>query len=111
DIPEPQISLELFSALAAHPKSAYNEVHHIFNKTHPDSPLHSYWVIKSHLKKLSGITQIEMDMCPNSCITFTCPFANLQQCPECAECQYDPKKLGEIPLKQFYMTPLGPQIL
>jgi len=80
-----QISLKLFSALAAHPKSAYKEVCHIFNKTCPDSPLHSYWVVKSHLEKLSGVMQIKMDMCPNSCLAFTSPFANLQQCPECAE--------------------------
>ncbi|KAF8234005.1 hypothetical protein L208DRAFT_1069622, partial [Tricholoma matsutake] len=87
DIPEldeqTQISLELFSALAAHPKSAYDEARRVFNKTRPDSPLHSYWVVKSRLEKLSGITQIETDMCPNSCVAFTGPFANLQQCPEC----------------------------
>lgn len=63
DIPEldeqTQISLELFSALAAHPKSAYDEARRVFNKTRPDSPLHSYWVVKSRLEKLSGITQIK----------------------------------------------------
>jgi hypothetical protein len=51
DVPEldeqTQISLELFSALAAHPKSAYEEARRVFNKTRPDSPLHSYWVVKS----------------------------------------------------------------
>ena len=103
DIPEldeqTQISFELFSALAAHPKSAYEEARRIFNKTRPDSPLHSYWVVKSCLEKLSGITQIETDMCPNSCIAFTSPFAILQQCPECAKPQYDNKKPGNVPLK------------
>ena len=89
DIPEldeqTQISLELFSALAAHPKSAYEEAHRIFNKTRPDSPLHSYWVVKSCLEKLSRIMQIETDMCPSSCVAFTGPFANLRQCPKCGE--------------------------
>ncbi|KAN0118507.1 hypothetical protein V8E52_005237 [Russula decolorans] len=114
DVPEldeqTQISLELFSALAAHPKSAYEEAHRVFNKTRPDSLLHSYWVVKSRLEKLSGITQIETDMCPNSCVAFTGPFAILQQCPECAEPRYDNKKPGNVPLKRFYMISLGPQI-
>ena len=105
-----QISLELFSALAAHPKSAYEEARRVFNKTHPDSPFHLYWVVKCHLEKLSGITQIEMDMCPNSCIAFTGPFAILQQCPKCTEPRYDNKKPGNVPLKRFYMIPLGLQI-
>ena len=114
DVPEldeqTQISLELFSALAAHPKSAYEEARRVFNKTRPDSPLHSYWVVKSRLEKLSGIAQIETDMCLNSCIAFTGPFAILQQCPECAEPRYDIKKPGNVPVKRFYTIPLGPQI-
>jgi hypothetical protein len=51
-----QISLEMFSALATHPKLAYEEAHCVFNKICPDSPFHSYWVVKSCLEKLSGIT-------------------------------------------------------
>jgi hypothetical protein len=114
DVPElnkqTQISLELFSALAAHPKSAYEEVHRIFNKTHPDSPLCSYWVVKSCLEKLSRIMQIETHMCPNSCVAITGSFADLDQCPECAEPQYDDMKPGKLLFKQFYTIPLGPQI-
>ena len=66
--------------------------------------------MKSCLEKLSGITQIETDMCPNSCIAFTGPFAILQQCPKCTEPRYDNKKPGNVPLKHFYTIPLGPQI-
>lgn len=40
-----KISLELFSTSAANPKLANEEARHVFNKTHPDSPLHSYWVV------------------------------------------------------------------
>ncbi|KAI0294453.1 hypothetical protein BC826DRAFT_909956, partial [Russula brevipes] len=114
DIPDldeqTQISLELFSALASHPKSAYEEARRVFNKTRPDSPLHSYWVVKSRLEKLSGVTQIEVDMCSNSCLAFTGPYASLQRCPECDEPRYDPKKPGKVPFKRFYTIPLGPQI-
>ena len=59
------MSLELLSALASYyPKSAYDEVRSVFNKWHPDSPLHSYWVIKRRLEGLSGITQIELTCVP-----------------------------------------------
>jgi hypothetical protein len=105
-----QISLELFSALAAHLKSAYEEARRVFNKTRPDSPLHSYWVVKSRLGKLSRITQIETDMCPKSCVAFTGPFADLEQCPECGSPRYDDKKPGKVPFRRFYTIPLGPQI-
>ncbi|KAF8238500.1 hypothetical protein L208DRAFT_1169395, partial [Tricholoma matsutake] len=76
----------------------------------PDSPLHSYWVVKSRLEKISGITQIETDMCQNSCIAFTGPFANLEQCPKCSEARYNDKKPGKVPYKRFYTIPLGPQL-
>ena len=60
DVPEldkqTQISLKLFSALVTHPKLAYEKAHHVFNKTHSNSPFHLYWVVKSCLEKLSGIT-------------------------------------------------------
>ena len=106
-----QMSLELLSALASYPKSAYDEARSVFNKWHPDSPLHSYWVIKRRLEGLSRITQIETDMCPNSCIAFTGPFADLRHCSKCSEPRYDPKKPGpDVPLKRFYTIPLGPQI-
>jgi hypothetical protein len=105
-----QISLELFSALTAHPKSAYKEARRVFNKTCPDSPLHSYWVVKSRLEKISGITQIETDMCQNSCVEFTGPFVDLEKCPQYSEARYNDKKPGKVPYKQFYTIPLGPQI-
>ena len=51
-----QISIELFNALVSHPRSVYDEACCVFNKTHPDRPLHSYWVVKHWLEMLLGIT-------------------------------------------------------
>jgi hypothetical protein len=62
---------------------------------------------------LKSVTQIQEDMCVNTCIAFTGPFSELDTCPECMELHHDPqksradKKVGRC---QFYTLPIGPQL-
>ncbi|KIJ57734.1 hypothetical protein HYDPIDRAFT_103918, partial [Hydnomerulius pinastri MD-312] len=45
--------------------------------------------VKEAIAVLSGIEPIINDMCPNSCIAYTGPFAKLDHCRECGESRYD----------------------
>ena len=55
-------------------------------------------------------------MCINSCVGFTGPFTNLEECPRCSQPCYDVKEFRKsggrkkIPRKVFTTFPLGPQL-
>ena len=69
----------------------YQNVQEALCSSDPLRPIHSYKVIRGMVERLTGITQIQMDMCINSCIAYTGPFESLEACPtcNCATSQYD----------------------
>ena len=64
--------------------------------------------IKTKIAELTGIVPLAHDVCINSCLTFTGPFAQLLECPTCNEPQFDPQT--ELPHQQFHTIPIGPQL-
>ncbi|KAJ7617321.1 hypothetical protein FB45DRAFT_1034612 [Roridomyces roridus] len=73
----------------------------------------SFYQTKSKLAALTGITCIETDMCPQSCIAYTGPFAELDKCPypDCNEPRYDQAKLAHGVREaraKFWTIPVGP---
>ena len=54
------------------------------------------------------------DMCINTCIAYTGPFAGKDTCQYCGESRYDLKLLAasdgnkKVPRRQFYTIPIGP---
>ncbi|KAF8586809.1 hypothetical protein K439DRAFT_1339935 [Ramaria rubella] len=55
-------------------------------------------------------------MCLDSCVAYTGPFSNLEECPQCRLGHYDPIVLEnsngriKIPAQQFYTIPVSPQL-
>ncbi|ETW85803.1 hypothetical protein HETIRDRAFT_311270, partial [Heterobasidion irregulare TC 32-1] len=45
--------------------------------------------VKKKVAELTGITSIIHDMCTNTCIAYTGPYADLDKCPLCYESRYD----------------------
>lgn len=82
----------------------------------PEEEVPSLHTVKKVVGNITGVHSIMTDMCPNTCIAYTGPFSELDQCPECNSPRYDPIKLeaseGEntVPQRRFYTIPLGPQI-
>ncbi|KAK2462167.1 hypothetical protein APHAL10511_005799 [Amanita phalloides] len=74
--------------------------------------LHMHHVVKSKIECTTRVTQLQTDMCINSCVAFTGPFKELDKHPKCNEHRYKEnnrtKKMQ--PRKQFYTIPVGPQI-
>ncbi|KAI5897271.1 uncharacterized protein SCHCODRAFT_02491158, partial [Schizophyllum commune H4-8] len=72
--------------------------------------------IKRLVGRISGVVPVKHDMCVNSCIAFTGPFATLKVCNHCNEPRYDQTRLAasggqvEIPRQSFYTMPIGPQL-
>lgn len=63
---------------------------------------------------LTGYYALREDMCTNSCVAFTGPYAHLEACPFCSEPRYDvietARTSKRVPRRTFHTFPLGPQI-
>ncbi|KAG2030702.1 hypothetical protein BDR03DRAFT_936586 [Suillus americanus] len=74
----------------------------------------SYCGVERLVAELSGIDSIKHHMCLNTCIAFTGPFSDLDQCPFCDSHRYDQLKLEatgkQVPVREFHTIPLGPQL-
>ncbi|KAG2073940.1 hypothetical protein BDR04DRAFT_1127042 [Suillus decipiens] len=61
---------------------AYNTIHEATMEWHPDDDIYSYYHVKQAIAKLSGIDLITTDMCINTCLAFTGPYAKIDHCPQ-----------------------------
>ena len=83
---------------------------------YPDSQILSYDQVKRRVSNLSGVLTWKNDMCIDSCVAFTGPFAHLEDCPICSKPRYNQEKLRKsggkkkVPQKVFTTFPLGPQL-
>ncbi|KAK2462164.1 hypothetical protein APHAL10511_005823 [Amanita phalloides] len=47
--------------------------------------LNLHHIVKTKIRRTTGVTQLQNDMCINSCIAFVGPFKYLDKCPKCSE--------------------------
>ena len=84
----------------------------------PEIKMLSYDQVQRRVSKLSGVVTWQHDMCIDSCLGFTGPYAGLDHCPDprCGKPRYDPSKLAKsggkikVPQKTFTTFPIGPQL-
>ncbi|KII83655.1 hypothetical protein PLICRDRAFT_32845 [Plicaturopsis crispa FD-325 SS-3] len=116
DDPHLRLSIDLFLATNNASRQTYIDSRNAFLRCHPEDPVLTYDQVKRQVAELSGVVSIKRDMCPNTCLAYTGPFADLESCPTCSEPRYDSIKLAEsggktkIPRQQFSTIPLGPQL-
>ncbi|KAF8829384.1 hypothetical protein HHX47_DHR3000929 [Lentinula edodes] len=101
-------SLDLFIGLVHASEKEYTSSRAAVQRRYPSSSLLSYAQVKSQIASLTGIHPITHDMCPNTCMAYTGPFADHESCPRCDTSRYD--LLTNRPRQQFYTLPLGPYI-
>jgi hypothetical protein len=71
--------------------------------------------IERIIGEFTGVESITHDMCPDTCLAFTGPFADLEKCPTCDKDRYDQIKLQASAgrnkvARKFHTIPIGPQI-
>ena len=114
--PDLRLALDLFIAVGNSSQETYNAVRSAIVRRYPENELLSYAQIKTRIAELSGITPIIHDMCINSCLGYTGPFAGLDMCPQCGEPRYDQITLvnsgGKVKKarQEFHTMPIGPQL-
>lgn len=116
DDPDIRLSIDLFLSVGNASQETYTSVRAAILRRYPDSLLLSFDQAKRKVTELSGVVSIVHDMCPNSCVAYTGPYANLEACPKCKESRFDPIKLAssngekKVPRQEFHTIPLGPQL-
>ncbi|KAG1740909.1 hypothetical protein EDB19DRAFT_1584313, partial [Suillus lakei] len=91
----------------------YNLVRDATMERHPEDDILSHYCVKQAVAELSGVVPIVHDMCVNTCLAFTGPFAHLDVCPRCGESCWDAKKskpMQKVPRQTFDTFPVGPQL-
>ena len=109
-----RLCLEVFLATTTGSEASYRDVCAAFRRHSPGVETLSYEQMKSKIAELTGVIPVMTDMCTNSCIAFTGPFARLRVCPECSSPRYETilqrKRLVSVSRKQACTIPVGPQI-
>ena len=101
------LGLDLFLATLNSSQKTYSASHDVILHWHPEDEVPSYEVTKWYITEITGVVPIVDHMCPNSCVAFTGPFAELEICPECGEPCYN--SLG-VARQELHTMPLGPQL-
>ncbi|KAH9846252.1 hypothetical protein C2E23DRAFT_702751, partial [Lenzites betulinus] len=108
-------ALRMFLARGDASEENYTDHRAAMSELHPeDTALPTYEQLKILVAELTGIHALREDMCINSCIAYTGPFAERNTCPYCSEPRYDEvqttRARTNIPRRTFHTFPLGPQI-
>ena len=114
------LSVKFYIASLDHAQSqrAYTKSRSIILECFPGSKMLSYDQVKRRVSEYSGVVTWKHDMCINSCVGFTGPYAELETCPDarCQEPRYDQEQLRKsggrkkVARKEFTTFALGPQL-
>ncbi|THH01861.1 hypothetical protein EW026_g929 [Hermanssonia centrifuga] len=96
--PALHLSLKIFLGLDRASEAHYNLVRNAVSRSHGIVMLTLHQV-KRAVEDISGVRAVYDDMCINSCIAYTGPFAQLITCPTCNEPRYDQLKQAHKNIK------------
>ncbi len=113
DDPVLHLSLEIFLGLDRASEVHYDLFRSAVARSHNIQML-SLHQVKRAVQDISGVRAVYDDMCINSCVAYTGPFASRDTCPECGENRYDQLKLVEtgnkIARQRALTNVIGPQL-
>lgn len=101
-------SLRGFLSSTGASEATYNDWHDLLLDCYPDNPFLSFNQMKRRVEQISGVVPIYHDMCQHTCVGFTGPLIDCENCPICGADRYRPDT--REPCRQFVTIPLGPVI-
>jgi hypothetical protein len=113
-------SISTYLALEHASQQAYERVLWSTRQNLSDSPaargMLTFHAAEKFITQFTGVEATEHDMCPNSCLAFTGPYADLEACPLCDFSRWDEARLkftqGRVKqaARKALTIPLGPQL-
>src|SRR5258708_27224329 len=73
----------------------------------PELLMSSIFILQARISKLSHVTEVSYDCCPNTCCCFTRTYAGLNSCPFCKHALYNSEGHS---YKKYKYLPIEPQI-
>ena len=118
DDPDLRLSISFYISSLDHSQSqkAYSSSRAHIQERFPECKMLSYDQVKRRVSDLSGVTTWKRDMCVDTCVGFTGPFKDLDNCPRCNKSRWNEDELRKsdgkkkVPRKVFTTFPLGPQL-
>ncbi|SJL09586.1 uncharacterized protein ARMOST_12966 [Armillaria ostoyae] len=104
--PDFLFALRTFFATTNSSEATYKAFLFAYKERHPEIQQLSFYQMKKHIERLSGVVPIAHDMCIDSCAGFTGPYKDLDACPYCSKPRYE----NGHPRRQFHTIPIGPII-
>ncbi len=104
--PDLRLGLEIFLVGMKSSVDTYVSMREAILRRHSSDQIPTYDQIKRIITEITGVTSVAHPMCRNSCIAFTGPFSNLDQCPKCGESKLC--SLSNKPFQEFHTILLGP---
>ncbi len=114
--PDERLSLKLYLNNAQGSDKMYDANRAAIIERNPDNNIPSLHSVQQMIAELTGVRALVHDMCRDSCMAYTGPYSNYEDCLHCKTPQprYDPYILStsgkKKPQRQFSTFPLGPQI-
>lgn len=81
-------ALRIFLSTTNILQATYDAIRSSMVECYPKDPFLSFRQVKRRVEQLTGIVPIFHDMCRDTCVGFTGPFANYDQCPICGKDRY-----------------------
>ncbi|TBU29097.1 hypothetical protein BD311DRAFT_611611, partial [Dichomitus squalens] len=104
-----RLALKQFIA-TSHSEKIYHECWDNMMEYNEGLTLPTYEAMQKLVQELSGVVPIVTDMCPDTCVAYTGPFAELDHCPECGAARYETRGRKRVARRTFQTHPLGPQV-
>ena len=73
----------------------------------PELSMSSIFILQARISKLSHVTEVSYDCCPNTCCCFTGTYAALDSCPFCKHARYNSEGHS---YKKYKYLPIEPRI-
>ena len=120
DNPGTRFSIAAYLALENTSQIMYNRVCQAARIAFASAPggdsILSFHNIEKLIASYTGVVSIEHDMCHNTCIVYTGPFAHLDMCPTCTTSHWKEEMFqgthgrSKVATQTFTTVPIGPQL-
>ncbi|EIW62750.1 uncharacterized protein TRAVEDRAFT_34095 [Trametes versicolor FP-101664 SS1] len=113
DDPDILYWVEVYMAVGNASEESYLAIRAATMHRFPQMKALSLYKVKKEIEKMSGVVGQIDEMCINSCIGFTGPFAAHNHCHKCGQPRYCPVKLAagkKVPWQKFVTMLPGPQV-
>ncbi|KAG2064175.1 hypothetical protein BDR04DRAFT_1035995 [Suillus decipiens] len=122
DIKSPGVcqSISMYLALEHSSQHAYDRICRAITRNFAGAEgadeVLSFKAVEKFIVKYTGVESVEHDMCPESCLAFTGPYADEDNCPLCGTSRWDQAKMQasggrqKVSAQTFVTIPIGLQL-